>query len=45
MDAETTLTDDDRRDLVLRKLKAGDMRLAAHVDPYKREEMEGGDGR
>ena len=43
--AETTLTDDDRRDLVLRKLKAGDMRLAAHVDPYKREEMEGGDGR
>ena len=42
---ETTLTDDERRDLVLRKLKAGDMRLAAHVDPYKHEEMEGGDGR
>lgn len=42
---KTPITDEDRRDLVLRKLKAGDMRLAAHVDPYKHEEMEGGDGR
>lgn len=40
-----SLTDEERRELVLRKLKAGDVRLAAHVDPYKHEEMEGGDGR
>lgn len=39
------LTDEDRKRIVLEKLRRGDMSLAAHKDPYKREEMNGGDGR
>lgn len=39
------LTDEERKLLILAKLSQGDVTLAAHVDPHKREEMEGGDGR
>lgn len=42
---QVELTDEDRKRLVLEKLKRGDLHLAAHVDPYKRLESEGGDGR
>lgn len=42
---QVELTDEDRKRLVLEKLKRGDMSLAAHVDPYKRMESEGGEGR
>lgn len=42
---QTELTDDDRRRLILEKLHHGGLGLAANIDPYKRDEMEGGDGR
>lgn len=43
--SDAVLTDDDRRRLILEKLHHGGLGLAANIDPYKRDEMEGGDGR
>lgn len=39
------LTDEERKRIVLEKLRRGDVSLAANKDPHKLAEMEGGDGR
>lgn len=40
-----SLTDEERKRIVLEKLRRGDVSLAANKDPHKLAEMEGGDGR
>lgn len=39
------LSEDEKVQYVLNKLKSGDQTLAASIDPYKEYEKEGGDGR
>ncbi|WP_146194660.1 hypothetical protein [Bifidobacterium callitrichidarum] len=40
-----TLTDEDRKLLLMAKLRKSNMALAANNDPFKMQEMEGGEGR
>lgn len=40
-----SLTDEERKRIVLEKLRRGDVSLPANKDPHKLAEMEGGDGR
>lgn len=39
------MSEDEKVQYVLNKLKSGDQTLAASIDPYKEYEKEGGDGR
>ena len=41
----SSLSDEERKRIVLEKLRRGDVSLAANKDPHKLAEMEGGDGR